>query len=205
MKGLLRKDLYMIWRYGRLLLLISALFLVLGAISGGNTFFILYPVLFGGVLPVNLISYEERDGWNALCDTMPVSRKTVVNERYLMTLLCFLALYLITLGIHAPLLLPKGRAEVLGRLACLLPGVGLAAPALMIPVTLKWGMEKGRLVYFAIIGIATAVMSQIDGTWITQQRAEIAGPGMWTILPIAAALFVLSWRISLRVYESREL
>ena len=98
MKGLLRKDLYMIWRYGRLLLLISALFLVLGAISGGNTFFILYPVLFGGVLPVNLISYEERDGWNALCDTMPVSRKTVVNERYLMTLLCFLALYLITLA-----------------------------------------------------------------------------------------------------------
>ena len=91
MKGLMQKDLYMIWKYGRSLLVVSAVFLAVSVVAPDNYFFVIYPVLFGGILPVTLISYEERDGWNSLCDTMPISRRTVVNERYVMTLLCFFA------------------------------------------------------------------------------------------------------------------
>ena len=112
MKGLLQKDLYMIWRYGRMLLAVSALFVVFGAFSKGeNFFFIIYPVLFAGVLPVTLLSYEERFGWDKYCDTLPLGRKTVVSARYIMTLLCFLVLYVLTLAVQFAVLIPLGRGK----------------------------------------------------------------------------------------------
>ena len=204
MKGLIRKDLYMIWNYGRMLLLMSAVFLAFSAVAEQNYFFVVYPVLFGGVLPVTLISYEERDGWNRLCDALPLSRKTVVNERYIMTILCFLALYLLTLAVQTTVLIPKGRAAELVQLACLLPGVGLMAPAVMIPVTLRWGVEKGRIAYFIFIGVVVA-LGVMGANAITDLNAEVGGPVMWAIPIVAVALFALSWLLSIRIYEKREL
>lgn len=204
MKGLIRKDLYMIWNYGRMLLLMSAVFLAFSAVAEQNYFFVVYPVLFGGVLPVTLISYEERDGWNRLCDALPVSRKTVVNERCVMTVLCFLALYLLTLAVQTTVLIPKGRAAELVQLACLLPGVGLIAPAVMIPVTLRWGVEKGRIAYFIFIGVVVA-LGVMGANAITDLNAEVGGPVMWAIPIVAVALFALSWLLSIRIYEKREL
>ena len=205
MRGLIRKDLYMIWNYGRTLLLLSALFLVFGALSEErNYFFLVYPVLFAGVLPVTLISYEERDGWNCLCDTMPISRKTVVNERFLMTLLCFLTLYVLTLAVQAAVLLPKGRGAELRQLACALPGVGLVAPAVMIPVTLRWGVEKGRIVYYFFIGVVVA-LGVIGAELLSGKNEEIVGAGMGAALAVSVAVFVLSWLLSMRIYEKREL
>lgn len=204
MKGLIRKDLYMIWNYGRMLLLMSAVFLAVSAVAEQNYFFVVYPVLFGGILPVTLISYEERDGWNRLCDALPLSRKTVVNERYVMTILCFLALYLLTMAVQAAVLIPKGRAAELVQLACLLPGVGLIAPAVMIPVTLRWGVEKGRIAYFIFIGVVVA-LGVMGANAITDLNAEVGGPVMWAIPVVAVALFALSWLLSIRIYEKREL
>ena len=204
MRGLIRKDCYMIWEYGKMLLLMSAFFLAASALAEESLFFVVYPVLFGGILPVTLISYEERDGWNRLCDAMPVSRKTVVNERYLMTILCFLALYLLTLAVQAAVLIPKGRAPELVQLACLLPGVGLMAPAVMIPVTLRWGVEKGRIAYYIFIGVVVA-LGIMGANAIGDMSREIAGFAMWTIPVAAVVVFAVSWLISLRIYETREL
>ncbi len=204
MKGLIRKDLYMIWNYGRSLLFVSAAFLAFSTMAEDNYFFVIYPVLFGGILPVTLISYEERDGWNSLCDTMPVSRRTVVNERYVMTLLCFLALFLLTLAVQAAVLFPKGRGAELVQLICMLPGVGLVAPAFMIPVTLRWGVEKGRIVYYIFIGVIVA-LALIGANSMSGLSREISGLSMWILPLIAAAAFALSWLISVRIYEKREL
>ena len=205
MKGLIRKDLYMLWKYGRTLLLISVVFLFVSTLSDGeNFFFIVYPVLFGGILPVTLISYEERDGWNRACDTMPVSRATVVNERYLMTLLSFLLLYLLTLAVQAAVLIPKGRTEDVLQLAALLPSFGLAAPAIMLPVTLRWGVEKGRLAYYVILGLIIAAGLILFDS-LTDMNASVSAPGLWAVLGVSLLIFALSWLLSLRLYEKREL
>ena len=204
MKGLIRKDLYMIWNYGRALLAMSAIFLAVSVVAEDNYFFVIYPVLFGGVLPVTLISYEERDGWNSFCDAMPISRKTVVNERFLMTLLCFLTLYVLTLAVQSAVLLPKGREAELVQLVCTLPGVGLLAPAVMIPVTLRWGVERGRIVYYIFIGVFVA-LGLIGANYMGSLSGEISGIGMWILPALAAAAFAISWLISARIYEKREL
>ena len=205
MKGLIRKDLYMLWRYGRTLLLISVAFLVFSTLSDGdNFFFVVYPVLFGGILPVTLISYEERDGWNRRCDTMPVSRRTVVSERYLMTLGCFLLLYLLTLAVHGAVLIPRGKGSLVLQMAALLPSFGLAAPAIMLPVTLRWGVEKGRLAYYVILGLIIAAGLILFDS-LTDMNASVSAPGLWAVLGVSLLIFALSWLLSLRLYEKREL
>ncbi len=206
MKGLLRKDLYMTWAYGRMLLVISGIFLAVSVVapSEENFFFVIYPVLLGGVLPVTLLSYDERFGWNRFCDAMPVSRKLVVDERYLMSLLSFLTLYVVTLAVQAAVLLPKGRAADLGQLAALLPCFGLLAPAVMLPVTLHWGVEKGRLVYYFFIGLLVAA-----GLVFSKQILGVSGAiGKWgatAVLLGVVLFFAASWLLSRRLYEKREL
>lgn len=206
MKGLLKKDLYMVWAYGRMLLLISAVFLAMSCFvpAEENFFFVIYPVLLGGVLPVTLLSYDERFGWNRYCDALPLSRRQIVNERYLMSLLSFLVLYALTLLAQAVVLLPRSRAADLGQLAAVLPCFGLVAPAIMLPITLRWGVEKGRLVYYFFIGALVAA-GLIFSKTIFGVSGAISRWGTALVLAAAVLLFAASWLLSQRLYETREL
>ena len=206
MKGLLKKDLYMIWAYGRMLLMISAVFLAMSAFvpTEENFFFVIYPVLLGGVLPVTLLSYDERFGWNRYCDALPITRRQVVDERYLMSLLSFLALYVLTLLVQALVLLPKGRGEDLLELAGLLPCLGLVAPALMLPITLRWGVEKGRILYYFIIGVIVAAGLVFSSDFIGPGKA-IGRWGTAAVLLVSVVFFAASWLLSVKLYEKREL
>ena len=204
MKGLLRKDLYMILKYGRVLLIMAAIFLAVSVVAEENFFFIVYPVLLGGVLPVTLLSYDERFGWNRYCDALPITRKQVVDERYLMSLLSFLALYVLTLLVQAIVLLPKGRSEDLLELAGLLPCLGLIAPALMLPITLRWGVEKGRIIYYFIIGLIVAAGLIFANDFAGPGRA-IGRWGAAAVLLVSVIFFAGSWLLSVKLYEKREL
>ena len=204
MKGLLRKDLFMILKYGRTLLIMCVIFLAMSIVAEENFFFIVYPVLLGGVLPVTLLSYDERFGWNRYCDALPITRKQVVDERYLMSLLSFLALYVLTLLVQAIVLLPKGRSEGLLELAGLLPCLGLIAPALMLPITLRWGVEKGRIIYYFIIGLIVAAGLIFANDFAGPGRA-IGRWGAAAVLLVSVIFFAGSWLLSVKLYEKREL
>ena len=204
MKGLLRKDLFMILKYGRTLLIMCVIFLAMSIVAEENFFFIVYPVLLGGVLPVTLLSYDERFGWNCYCDALPITRKQVVDERYLMSLLSFLALYVLTLLVQAIVLLPKGRSEDLLELAGLLPCLGLIAPALMLPITLRWGVEKGRIIYYFIIGLIVAAGLIFANDFAGPGRA-IGRWGAAAVLLVSVIFFAGSWLLSVKLYEKREL
>ena len=204
MKGLLRKDLFMILKYGRTLLVMCVIFLAMSIVAEENFFFIVYPVLLGGVLPVTLLSYDERFGWNRYCDALPITRKQVVDERYLMSLLSFFVLYVLTLAVQAAVLLPKGRGEDLLELAGLLPSLGLVAPALMLPITLRWGVEKGRIVYYFIIGVIVAAGLVFSNSFVGTDR-ELGRGSAAAVLLVSVAFFAASWLLSVKLYEKREL
>ena len=207
MRGLLRKDWYMILKYCQTLLAFCVLFLAVGAFSGGeNKFFVIYPVLFGGVLPVTLISYDERFHWDRYCDTMPLRRSTVVDERYLMSLLCAGALYLVTMAVQAVLLLPRGGAAALGQMAMLLPAVGLLPGALMLPIIYRWGVEKGRIAYYVLIAVFTAGGIVFADKWLETEPGTAGSGGVGALsVVLTLVLFGASWLLSRRIYAKREL
>lgn len=67
MKGLLLKDWYMMKKYCRAYLLIAVVFIAVSLFSNDNMFFVFYPCLLCGMIPVNLLAYDERSRW---CNTV---------------------------------------------------------------------------------------------------------------------------------------
>ena len=204
MKGLFLKDLYMIWKYCRMLLLLVVCFTIGGAAVGSNMqlFFILYPVIVGAILPVTLISYDERFHWDRTCGTLPLKRSTIVTEKYLLTLCLACGLILLSLAVQAAVLLPRGRLADFLSLIPMELAVGLLTPSLMLPVIFRLGVEKGRLAYFVAVGVVVAV-----GVGVGRELDPAAPVSVPLALPIAGSflLFGLSWLLSIRLYEKREL
>ena len=85
MSALLLKDLYMIKRDCRGNVILCLVFAAAGAVGHG-LFFAIWPLLFSALIPSTLLGLEEQCGWQTYADTMPFSRKTVVTEKYVLTL-----------------------------------------------------------------------------------------------------------------------
>mgnify|MGYP000317346727 FL=1 len=47
-----------------------------------------YAAVFLGILPINLLAYDQSVGWVEYGRTLPVSKKTLVAEKYLIGLFC---------------------------------------------------------------------------------------------------------------------
>ena len=203
MKGLLRKDLYMTAAYFRVFLVLLGVFLVVGFFAKeASTFIVIYPMIIGMMLPVSLLSYDERFRWNRSCDAMPCSRAQVVSAKYLLTLISVLLIFALTMLGQWLRLGPDGRLDELAALAPLLLGLGLVGPALLLPIIFRLGVEKGRLAYFVAVGVVVAV-----GVGVGRELDPAAPVSVPLALPIAGSflLFGLSWLLSIKLYETREL
>lgn len=205
MIGLIRKDLYMAWAYCKTFLLILAVFIAVGLTGEENSFFILYPMIIGMMLPVSLISYDERFKWHLACDAMPVSRAMVVSSKYVLTLLTVLLVFAVIMLAQWFRLSRLGAVERIWELPGILLPMGLVGPAILMPVIFRLGVEKGRIFYFVLVGVvcAAAVMFG-SGQNPVNPTAEIALPG-WALVLVSLGIFLLSWPLSIALYKKREL
>ena len=86
MKGLLIKDFLLLRSYGKSLLLMFLLFLIIGATSG-PAFIVGIVMIESVMLAVSTFSYDDMAKWNSYMLAMPVSRKTAVREKYALAFL----------------------------------------------------------------------------------------------------------------------
>ncbi len=205
MKGLLLKDLMMMLKYGRLTLLACLIFSLAGWFGEPNLFMMLYPVIVGSVMAQSLISYDERSGWDRYCDALPVSRAQVVTGKYLIALLVFAVFFVLGIAGQWISSLRGGGQAVLTAIALLAAG-GLLVPAVLLPFTFRFGMEKGRIVYLLTVGLSLggfAALGAVKGTnlsGLNMTDGLAAG-----LLAAAVIAFIISWRLSIILYKTREL
>lgn len=207
MKGLLLKDLYMLRAYCKSYLLVIAVSLTV-PFFGENTFFIYYPCLLCGMIPVNLLAYDERSGFIRYSAVLPVSRKQAVTEKYLMGLFSGIAVLLIT-GLVQGIRMKAGdtfRAEEFAAMMFSLLLVSLLASSIPLPFVFKHGVEKGRMAYYVMIGIVCAAGVLFSG-WFKRGFTTVLPEGVLFALFMAAGIgvYVLSWYLSVRAFEKREL
>ncbi len=210
MKGLLLKDWYVIFKQGKVMFLFVLLYLILGAL-GENTFFGAFAVLFLSLLPITVMGFDERSKWDRFAVTLPVTRKQLVLEKYLFSLIALgagAALYLVfTIAGSAFAHRTTDLAELLGVLAPML-SVSLIFSAVNFPMMFKLGVEKGRLWFILIIALLGAIL----GGLLAMRSNEggslppwLNGQLLWLLLPVSLLLFAISYPLSVRIYEKREL
>ena len=208
MKGLLLKDWYMTKKYCRYYLFVGIGFIILSFMSKGNMFFIFYPCLLCGMIPVHLLGYDERSRFTEYVGTLPYTKIQIVSAKYLIGLfiqIAMLTVICITQGIKMSIEGNFVLKEFLVLMMLLLIMASVAS-SLTLPFVFKYGVEKGRGAYYVMIGVVCA--GSIIATTIfkngMQNEMQLNG-----VLPIACligvGIYVLSWYLSIVFYKKKEI
>ena len=204
MKGLLLKDTYMTVRLCRMFLLLDVVFLGVWIFGDGDLFFLTYPCLLTTMVPMTLISYDEREKWDVFAATLPYSRAQIVSCKYLIGL-CLSVLILAVAAVGQIFRrTPGGTAEFLTMLPVLLSAC-LLAPAVLYPFVFRFGAEKGRVVYYVVIAVVCGGSVVLQNMEVASLLGSLSVGSLPAGMLIAAAVYAGSWLLSIRLYAKREL
>lgn len=217
MKGLLVKDFRLMKGQKNFLFLLFFMVIFVFVSDMDASFFMGYlPFLFM-IAAMSTISYDEFDNSMAFLMVLPVSRKMYVLEKYLFGgMLGFggfaaaLILFLISEKNNAS---SMTFIQYVLLILCFLAFIVLFL-SLMIPVQLKFGNEKGRIVlfiiFFGIIGIVYLLsrLTKKIPAQVLNFFQEIPQLPFWLLTALAIGIYFLaifiSLKISLKIMEKKE-
>ena len=208
MKGLLLKDWYMMKKYCRSYILIAAVFIAVSFFSNDNMFFIFYPCLLCGMIPVNLLGYDERSRWMQYSGTLPYTRTQIVSGKYLIGLLTQLTILVVTGVAQAVKMTVAGNFVFVdfAVLMLLMLIVSTLTSSICLPFVFKLGVEKGRTAYYIMIGFVCGASVLASSYFRGQLVAEVEPNAILGALAVVGiGVYVLSWYLSVVFFKKREI
>lgn len=210
MIGLLLKDLYTLRQYGKTFLFMLFFFAVISAgLDNPATFFEGFFILMSMMITITSFSYDAVAKWDRYALSLPVSRRDVVAEKYLLSiLLCFGSMvisFLISLIIlkFSPVagFGIKDHLIATGGIIC----AALFFAGILLPLTFQFGVEKSRIFLIAIFAAPTAAVIALSKAGIPMP-SEASLYAFAKILSILIILFyLLSYVLSVKIYRSKEI
>lgn len=208
MKGLLLKDWYMTKKYCRSYLIIAIVFIAVSFVGNSNLFFIFYPCMLCGMIPVNLLGYDERSRWLQYSETMPYTKAQIVSGKYIIGLSTQIAMLTVT-GIAQAIRTSIDNTFNLKEYAILMMLLLIIASitsSICLPFLFKLGVEKGRIAYYFMIGVVCAGSVVSSSLLFKETKSEIT---LNWILPVIClvgiGIYALSWYLSVVFYKKREI
>lgn len=207
MKGLLLKDWYLTKKYCKSYLFLFALFIGASVWGDDTFFFIYYPCLLSGMIPVTLLSYDEQSKWSQYCGALPYTKAQIVSGKYLVGLiaqLAVIALAAIAQGVRTCISGGfDGQSYVM--LLVLLLTMSCFSGSISLPFMFKCGVEKGRIAYYIMIGVICAA-SVVGSRAFEKMGITRFSPSkvLLTLCLAAFAFYALSWYLSIVFYRKRE-
>lgn len=208
MKGLLLKDFYMVMKYCRSYLLIAPAFIAISFMSEDNLFFVFYPCFLCGMIPVNLLGYDERSRWLQYSGTLPYTKTQIVSSKYLIGLIAQVAMFLIV-GISQVIRMNMNgifRFEDFMVLMLMVFIMSMIFSSIGLPFIFKLGVEKGRIATYVMIAFLCAgspIASTLFGS--VQQNTIQLNSFLLRFSIVGIGIYALSWYLSIVFYKKREL
>lgn len=207
MKGLLLKDFYMIGKYCRFFILMNLIFLVCSVMGEEYMFYAFFPSILLGILPMTLIAYDERSKWSVYGNIFPYSRAQMVSVKYVIALIGVGAATLITFIVQCLRMCQNSSVtwQEAGIIAMISGIVGMINPSILLPFIFKYGVEKGRIIYYiGLGGVSAASVMFFKGAKLLEVLQDVEG-SLFLVLLGVIVLFALSWLLSIRIYQKKEL
>lgn len=208
MKGLLLKDWYMIKKYCRSYVVIAAVFIAGSLVNDDNMFFVFYPCLLCGMIPVNLLAYDERSHWVQYSCSLPYTKEQIVSAKYLIGLLAQITVLIVTAAAQGIKMRINGSFELNDFIVLMLLMLTMATltSSISLPFVFKLGVEKGRIAYFVMIGFVGC-----GGVFATELfkghfKSDIQLNALLIVLAlVGVGVYILSWYLSVVFYKKREI
>ena len=216
MKGFLIKDYrQMITQKNLFIILpIGLLFMFTNETPVMGISYTLYVITF---LSNSLIAYDTFDNGMPFLMTLPGGRKNYVTEKYLFNIInsTITALCLVLIASLLELSRGKGilviKELIIGTL--LLYSIALIFSAVMLPIQLKYGPEKGRIVLLIMFGIIflgsmgigkIAEVLNIDPDMLLEKLNQLSVGGIVIgFLLLMIVILFLSWCISQNIMKKK--
>lgn len=207
MKGLLLKE----WYSGKgylLMLGFSMLAFSAATIVSKNETFIMFLGYIGGMIPITFLSLDDQSKWTTYGNIFPYSRKDFVNIKYLITIIMMIitGVFLCISMAIMPMITGGFNKDSLYFGLSIVLAASVIFPAINLPLFFKYGSEKGRIVYYITIFVLSAsigaISSIISDTYVFP--FDTFTVFMITIV-ISTLCFIISWGLSIKFYEARDL
>lgn len=201
MKALLLKDFLTLSRYLRMALLFVVIF---ACIPGGSM--AAYALVFAAMIPITALAYDEQSKWPRLAAMMPYTTRQLVASKYVLgyimlggAILLSVVSMVVTTLVRGDVLDPASLS-MLFILAC----AASLILAVIMPLILRFGVEKGRLVMLVgvavIVGI-TFVLGEDDGLMTAMDASLVTVTAVF--LAVCVAVNALSIPLSVRIYSRK--
>ena len=214
MSGLFEKDLRLLCQNRQTLVLFLMMAGFLGLTQNG-TFVLGYLSFTFSILLTSTISYDEMDQGFEFLMTLPVTPRTYVQEKYgfctvgvIFSVVLSGIIYLVAKGIHGEQIL---LGEELLTVLIFVPIVWCVI-AIMVPIQLKFGAEKGRIAIFMVYGGSAFLLYfvlkcigegsvKLMANYLNQLKPEILLLGGFLL---SGLVLMISYGISRRIMEKKE-
>lgn len=219
MKGLFIKDWRLLMQQKTFFLIVAGISVFLMLTGQDLLFMVSYSSFLTVSMAVGTISYDDTGNGLAYIFTWPASRKQYVLEKYLLAGCTAGAVWVLAVAAGA-VVFGMGPDAGAGLWEWILQSLMILVImaitlAVMIPIKIKFGAEKGRIVTFLVIFAmfgAVGLVSALGGDTLQQLGTAVDAlaqlpPWAWAAFTavFAAALLIGSVCISIRIVEKKEL
>ena len=208
MRGLIKKDLYLIKNNFRSLIILFLIFILMSFQKYMDIAFILPMMCI--MLFISTFSYDDFNNFNAYAITFPNGRKNVVKAKYFSTIILMLITTLLSFVLSFIFSYIKNSfnlEQILGSLAGGLIAV-IIIVTIMYPLIFKFGSEKGRIGMFAFVFILTfligSISSVFDLTTINSFLDSITKYMVFIIPIILLLMLFISYQVSKLIFLKKE-
>lgn len=207
MRGLLIKDCLTLVKQMKIFLVLIIIFSI---VPGYNMS--AFAVIYSALLPMTALSYDERSKWDVLASMMPYKPRDMVLSKYLLGFCAVLAAVILSCIAQTAVAAVKHTAVDPGLFAgsVLMFCAGLITLSVLLPFMFKFGVEKGRIALFVIVGLAAVAAAFLsvnsdEGSSVFAAEGAASLPGAAGIAAAAAAVILAaSILISVRIYSRKE-
>lgn len=220
MKAILYAD----WMNFRLsiksMLFAPVIILVWAVIAEQPIFFFSMLVVMGYMFPNTAFAAEQSAGWDRLSLSLPILRREVVASRFLLALVVNLTLFVCSLVFATVYCLAHGQPQALMEnyvsvLAC--EAVAIIMIGAELAAAFKWGIQKAGYImlaaFFLPLALVFAAVSleiripllTAAGRWLAGVEERRFALLLLGCLAVALVIYLLCYRVSVRLYRKKEL
>ena len=217
MKGLLIKDMKLMLGQKRFFLIVMGMGIMLMFSGDEPATSMGYVTMLITIFSLNTISYDEHENGMSFLMTLPITRKTYVQEKYAFAValatvasaLSVILVYVISMIRHIDVVLKE--VLIIGGV---LSGVSILIFAITLPLMVKFGSDKGRIALFAVfavIGVLIALLAKLvekPGSPLMNVVVKFSELSAGTIVFIAVFAMILtvlaSYFVTVKIISRKE-
>ncbi len=206
MKGLLYKEFLSLKKYLHALVLLLVLYFGISVYSGEVSFFAGFSAMAAVIVTFSAFTYDTYANWDRYALSLPLSRRDLVQGRYLFALSTVAICFLLNLACGGIILLfSKESFSLLLYSSFAVAGVSLLLISFIMPIAFRFGVDRGRIYAVVIALCIVGVMIAAQNYAYALDRLLALLDRLLLLIPLLlAALVFFSYRLSCRICSKKE-